>query len=168
MKNVSVAFLLFVTSILSTTFITSCSKTVTKTVTVTDTVRTTVTDTVTKIAVNNSTLFLFTSKRWIVDSVYTNYTGANSGTLVYAKGNFNHTSIDYSTISGVFWPDGTTYYFTGATYTPYTWSFTNSDSTEILVVNTAQDYGRILSLSTNYLVLYDSTNTSLVHYAYEP
>lgn len=145
----------------------SCSKTVTKTVTVTDTVTKTVTDTVVKYAINNSTLFLFTEKQWIVDSVFANYTGPNTGSLVYARGGGSNTQ-DYSTNRLVFWPDGTEDFFVGATYGSFPWSFKSPDSTLLLIINTASDYARIKALSTNHLTLYDSTNNALVFYAYKP
>src|SRR5579872_4143498 len=84
----------------------SCTKTVTKTVTVTDTVTKTTIDTVVKYAVNNSVLFLFTGKQWIVDSVFANYTGPATGTLVYARGGSSNTQ-NYDGNRLVFWPDGT-------------------------------------------------------------
>ena len=160
-------FILFILFVLVVSY--SCTKTVTKTntVTITDTVTKTLTDTVVNYATNNSTLYLLTERQWIPDSVYFNYTGPNTGTLVYVKGG-NNNSQDYSGNQLVFWPDGTEDFFTAGSYGLFPWSFASTDSTLLLIINTASDYARIEKLNTTSLTLYDSTNTSLVFYAIKP
>ena len=116
---------------------------------------------------NNSKLYLLTQKQWIVDSIYSNYNKSNAGTLVYSRGSINNIQ-DYSTNRVVFWPDGKQDFFTQGTYNSYLWSFTGPDSTEILVINTTQDYARILKLDPTHLTLYDSTNSALAKYIYFP
>ncbi|HEY5370702.1 MAG TPA: hypothetical protein VIJ75_17085 [Hanamia sp.] len=138
----------------------------TKTVTITNTI--TKTDTLTQFVTNNSILNLLTSKQWIPDSVYTNYTGPNTGTLVYVRGANNNTkNLDADRFT--FWPDGSQDWFINGAYYSYSWSFVSTtDSTKLLINNTAADYARILTLTSNYLTLYDSTNSGLAHYAFKP
>ena len=138
---------------LSQLTISSCSKT--KTVTVT------------KILTDSSVLGFLTEKQWISDSVYINYTGPNSGTLVYARGSNNNLQ-DYNTVRVLFWKDGAQDFFWNGTYNQYQWSFTGSDSSNILILHPAPDYARILKLNANYLTIYDSTFSGLAVYIYKP
>jgi hypothetical protein len=129
----------------------SCTKTETKTITVTD----------------NSVLHLLTEKQWISDSVYSNYTGPNTGTLVYVRGGNNNTQ-DLTTVRVIFWKDGAQDFFWNGAYSQFQWSFTGTDSANILIKNPSNDYGRILKLNANYLTIYDSTGSGLAVYIYKP
>ena len=97
-----------------------------------------------------SILSLFTDKQWIADTVYSNYTGPGTGSLVYVFG---------SNGSG------------GIAYQPYTWSFINSDSTiyETVGINGSPTYiARILKLDSTHLTVYDSTSQALDISVMEP
>jgi hypothetical protein len=167
--------LLFTLTIVSILFViqitnSSCSKTNTVTNTVTDTVVKTVhtTDTVTKfIPYSNTVANLFLSKQWIVDSLYQNYTASTPGNLVYARGGSGNTqNLDNFIV--IMWPDGTQYFSNGSSFVNYSFTFRTADSLNLLINNTSADYARIVKLTTNYMVIYDSTNSALSYYVYKP
>jgi hypothetical protein len=145
----------------------SCTKTQTNTVTVTDTVTKVVTDTITKHVITYPISNLLLGKQWIVDSLYANYTNSNPGTLVYVRGGTNNAqNLDNYIV--IMWPDGTQFFINNGSYTNYTYTFQNSDSTELLLNNPNVDYARIVDLTDNYLTIYDSTNSALSYYVYKP
>jgi len=147
----------------------SCTKTETKTVTVTDTVTKTVTDTVmiTNHIITYPISNLLLGKQWIVDSLYQNYNASNPGTLVYVRGGTNNTqNLDNAIV--IMWPDGGQLFFYNGTYYNYTYTFQNSDSTELLIHNPNPDYARIVDLTNDHLTIYDSTNSALSYYVYKP
>lgn len=149
--------------------ISSCSKTETKTVTVTDTITKTITDTflVTKHVITYPISNLLFGKQWIVDSLFHNYNGSNPGTLVYSRGGTNNTqNLDDAIV--VMWPDGGQLFYYSGAYSNYTYTFQNSDSTELLIHNPNVDYARIVDLTSNHLTIYDSTNSALSYYEYKP
>jgi hypothetical protein len=126
-------------------------------VTVHDT--TIVQDTITKAP---SILSMFTGKQWELDTVYLNYTGPGTGTLVYTRGSSSNTeNLDnyYATwtIDGYLWQ------VENGTYYSSTWSFINSDSSTYKVVSTVYgiDYGRITKLDASHLTVYDSIAKAL-------
>jgi hypothetical protein len=133
--------------------ISSCTKTETKTDTV-----------IVKVTPISSLLL---GKQWIVDSLYQNYTGSNPGTRVYARGGTNNTqNLDDAIV--VMWPDGGQLFFYNGIYYNYTYTFRNSDSTELLIHNPNPDYARIVNLTNDHLTIYDSTNSALSYYKYKP
>ena len=133
--------------------ISSCTKTETKTDTV-----------IVKVTPISSLLL---GKQWIVDSLFQNYTGSNPGTRVYARGGTNNTqNLDDAIV--VMWPDGGQLFFYNGIYYNYTYTFRNSDSTELLIHNPAADYARIVNLTNDHLTIYDSTNSALSYYKYKP
>jgi hypothetical protein len=149
----------------------SCSKTVTNT----DTVTKTVVDTVTKIVTDTVTNHVITypissvllGKQWIVDSLYESYNVSNPGTLVYVRGGSGNTqNLDNYVV--ILWPDGTQFFANNGTYITYTYSFQNSDSTELLLNNPGIDYARIVNLTATHMTIYDSTNSALSYYVYKP
>jgi hypothetical protein len=151
--------------------ISSCSKTVTNT----DTVTKIVTDTVTKIVTDTVTGHVITypisnvllGKQWIVDSLFENYNGSNPGTLVYVRGGSgNVQNLDNYIV--ILWPDDTQFFIVNGSNTTYTYSFQNSDSTELLLNNPGIDYARIVNLTNTHLTIYDSTNSALSYYVYKP
>lgn len=149
----------------------SCTKTETKTVTVIDTVTKTITKTDTFLITQHVITYpisnLLLGKQWIVDSLYHNYTGSNTGTLVYARGGSSNTqNLDDAIV--VMWPDGGQLFFLNGVYYNYTYSFQNSDSTELLIHNPNVDYARIVNLTETHLTVYDSTNSALSYYVYKP
>jgi hypothetical protein len=125
------------------------------------------TDTVT-VAPVPSTMALLTGKEWFFDTVYTNYTGAGTGILSYARGSSNNLA-DLDDIRYVYWPDGTEDAFNANSTTWYsqTWQFTNSDSTELyypsVPARTIPVYQRIIKLTTTDLIIYDSTDNAYFH-----
>ena len=156
---------------------TSCSKTVTNT----DTVTKTVTDTLTKVVTDTLTVTdtivkhiitypisnVLLGKQWIVDSLYENYNGSNPGTLVYVRGGSgNVQNLDNYIV--ILWPDNTQFFVVNGLNTTYTYSFQNSDSTELLLHNPTADYARIVNLTDTHLTIYDSTNSALSYYVYKP
>jgi len=106
-------------------------------------------------------------KQWIVDSLFNNYTGSNTGTLVYVRGGSNNSqNLDDAIV--VMLPNGQQqFHFNGADYN-YTYSFQNSDSTELLIHNPNADYARIVNLTDTHLTVYDSTHSALSYYVYKP
>jgi hypothetical protein len=151
----------------------SCSKTETKTVT--DTVTKTVTDTVTKVVTDTIVKHVITypisnlllGKQWIVDSLFENYNGTNPGTLVYKRGGTgNVQNLDNYIV--ILWPDGTQFFINNGSYITYTYTFQNSDSTELLLHNPNADYARIVDLTNTRLTIYDSTNSALSYYEFKP
>jgi hypothetical protein len=159
--------------------ISSCSKTVTNTDTITktniDTVTKIVTDTVTKVVTDTVTGHVITypisnvllGKQWIVDSLYENYNGSNPGTLVYVRGGSgNVQNLDNYIV--ILWPDNTQFFIVNGSNTTFTYSFQNSDSTELLLNNPTADYARIVNLTNTHLTIYDSTNSALSYYVYKP
>ena len=138
----------------------SCSKT--------NTVTNTVTDTVTKYIQYPPTVSgLLLGKQWIVDSLYFNYSASSPGTLVYARGGSGNTqNLDNFIV--IFWPDNTQTFADAGSYVYYPFSYRSADSTNLLINNTKADYARIVKLSTNYLTIYDSTNSQLSYYVYKP
>jgi hypothetical protein len=149
----------------------SCTKTETKTVTVTDTVTKTITKTDTLLITQHVITYpissLFLEKQWIVDSLYQNYTGSNTGTLVYARGGSGNTqNLDDAIV--VMWPDGGQLFHLNGNYYNYTYSFLNADSTALLIHNPNPDYARIVNLTATHLTIYDSTNSALSYYVYKP
>jgi hypothetical protein len=126
----------------------SCTKTVTNTV-------------------DNSVSARLLGKQWIVDSLFQNYSGSNPGTRVYARGGTNNVqNLDNSIV--IMWPDGTQFFINNGSYLTYTFTFQNSDSTELLIHNPNNDYARIVTLNANHLTVYDSTNSALSYYEYKP
>jgi hypothetical protein len=151
--------------------ISSCTKTETKVETVTDTVTKTVTVTDTFLITQHVITYpisnLLLGKQWIVDSLFHNYTGPNTGTLVYARGGTSNTqNLDDAIV--VMWPDGGQLFYYNGAYSNYTYTFQNSDSTELLIHNPNPDYSRILDLTATHLTVYDSTNSALSYYEYKP
>ena|SRR5664279_119227 len=133
----------------------------TKTETVTDTLL------VTQHVITYPIANLLLGKQWIVDSLFQNYTASSPGTRVYARGGSNNTqNLDNAIV--VMWPDGGQLFFYNGAYYNYTYSFRNSDSTELLIHNPNVDYARIVDLTTNHLTIYDSTNSALSYYEYKP
>jgi|SRR5450631_189319 len=125
----------------------------------------TVTDTVLVKVTPISSLLL--GKQWIVDSLFQNYTGSNPGTRVYARGGTNNTqNLDDAIV--VMWPDGGQLFFYNGIYYNYTYTFRNSDSTELLIHNPNPDYARVVNLTNDHLTIYDSTNSALSYYKYKP
>jgi hypothetical protein len=151
----------------------SCSKDTTATVVKYDTVSVTNTDTLKTIFTDTSRLGLLTGKQWIFDSAFDNYTGAGTGSLVYARG-ANNNIIDLDTARFIFWADGKEDNFTsGGTYLSLTWSFVNGDSSRIFTPASppyipANDYATIVKLDATHFTLYDSTFTSLDVFIYKP
>jgi hypothetical protein len=126
-------------------------------VTVHDT--TIVKDTITKAP---SILSMFTGKQWELDSVYTNYTGPGTGTLVYARGSSSNIS-NFDNYYATWTIDGYLWQVENGTYYSSTWGFINSDSTTYKVVSTVYgtDYGRITKLDASHLTVYDSIANAL-------
>ena len=152
------------TALLIAANLSSCTKSNTKTVTDYDTVtiKDTVNDTV-KVATAPSILSMLTGKQWEFDSVYDNYTGPGTGTVVYARGGAsNAVNLDNYfgtfTIEGQYWQVANT-----TTYAISTWNFTSSDSNLLKIVSTTYgtDYFRIISLSANRFAVYDSVANAL-------
>jgi hypothetical protein len=140
--------LVFLTLMLTLVNLISCTKTNTKTVTVYDTVT---------VEAPPSTLSLLTGKQWELDSVYSNYTGPGTGTLIYARGAAgNAEDLDnyYATytIDGQFWQD------VNGSFTLSNWSFTNNDSATIKIVSTSSptDYYKVIGLSSTKYIIYDT------------
>jgi hypothetical protein len=147
----------------------SCTKTETKTVTVTDTVTKIVTDTIilTKHVISYPISNNLFGKQWIVDSLYQNYNGSTPGTLVYSRGGSNNTqNLDDAIV--IMWPDGGQLFYYNGSYYNYSYTFQNSDSTELLIHNPNVDYARIVDLTETHLTIYDSTNSALSYYVYKP
>jgi hypothetical protein len=142
---------------LANVHLTSC----TKTDTVTDTTVLTIHDTtIVKDTVRPgpSTLSLLTGKQWEVDSVFDNYTGPGTGTLVYVRGGSGNL-INLDSYFTTFTIDGDLWQVEGGTYFLSKWNFVNTDSALYKVVSPVYgtDYGRILNLSADTLNVYDST-----------
>jgi hypothetical protein len=119
---------------------------------------------------DNSKLGLLANKQWILDSVYNNYTGPGTGTLIYARGS-NSNSINYDKVRSVYWRGGgADAYNSAGTYFSYNWKLTNSDSTSLLISNgnTPLYYARILNLTASRLTVYDSTSSALDIQIYKP
>src|ERR1700722_1692342 len=123
-----------------------------------------------------SLMELLTGKQWIYDSVYTNYTGPNTGTVVYARGGASNTYMR-DDARFVFWSDGYEDTFDAATptagYEVQKWEFINpADSTQLYypVYNqiATPDYQRIIKLDATHLSLYDSTYLALDIFEYQP
>ena len=148
----------------------SCTKETVTTVVKTDTVTIRITDTLRTVFTDNSTLGLLTRKQWILDTVFNNYTGPGTGTLVYARGSGSNT-FDFSLSRTIFWLGWNldTYNSIGDYY-PYTWSFNGSDSTAILMKRSGQPtyHGKILKLDATHLTIFDSTNNALDIQIYKP
>jgi hypothetical protein len=169
-KLISVASAILFLSVSQFTY-TSCSKTVTNTDTVTkivtDTLTMVVTDTVVKHIITYPISNVLLGKQWIVDSLYENYNGSNPGTLVYVRGGSgNIQNLDNYIV--ILWPDNTQFFIVNGINTTYTYSFQNSDSTELLLNNPGADYARIVNLTATHLTVYDSTNSALSYYVYKP
>jgi hypothetical protein len=142
----------------------SCKKdTVTKTITVTDTVtntdtvRTRIIDTV-QLCAGNSTLALFTHKQWIPDTIYINYTGPGTGSIVYIRGSNSNIQNYHDGDRGIFWVNGYEDAFDANGYTQWTWSFNGTDTTSF----TGNDgfttnHVKILKLTPTRLTVQDST-----------
>ncbi len=116
---------------------------------------------------DNSVSARFLSKQWIVDSLFENYSGSNPGTLVYKRGGSNNAQ-DLDGYIVIMWPDGTQFFINNGAYVTNTYSFQNSDSTELLLNNPGPDYARIITLTNTHLTIYDSTNSALSYYEYKP
>jgi hypothetical protein len=134
------------------------------------------TDTVTKI-VNDTTKILQTiaptetsllvEKQWEFDSVYSNYTGPGTGTLVYVRGASNN-SIDFDTFWDEFWPDGTVEVFNengSGEFADFTWGFSPTDTTLIIYPpfppsRPNYSYTRLLSIDSTHINYYDSTGVA--------
>ena len=158
--SITIAIMIFLVSQVT---ISSCSKTVTNT----DTVTKIVTDTVISHIITYPISNVLLSKQWIVDSLYENYNGSNPGTLVYVRGGSgNVQNLDNYIV--ILWPDGTQFFINNGSNTTYTYTFQNSDSTELLLNNPTADYARIVNLTNTHLTIYDSTNSALSYYVYKP
>ena len=130
----------------------SCSKTVTDTV---------------YIPFSSTVSGLLLGKQWIVDSLYQNYSASKPGTLVYARGGSGNTqNLDNYVV--IFWPDNTQTFANGNSYIIYPFTYKSADSTNLLIKNPNDDYARIVKLTSNYLTIYDSTNSALSYYVYKP
>jgi hypothetical protein len=170
--KMKLSILLLIVSIVALSSLPSCSKD-TVTVVKNDTLTVTVKDTFTTVVNDSSTLGLLTQKQWIFDSVYYSYTGAGTGSLVYARGS-NLNSVNLDNARAVFWKDGSEDNFTyNGVYLPLQWSFVNGDSSEIYTPPYSTyfpngEYARILKLTATYLTLYDSTNSILDIFVYKP
>ena len=122
---------------------------------------------------DTSTLGLLTAKRWLLDSVYSDYAGDGTGTLIYARGS-NNNAVDLDKSRAVLWRDGEEDNFTNTgVYLPLKWSFVNGDSTELYtppypVYVPKGIYARIIRLSVNHLALFDKTNHALDVFVYKP
>jgi hypothetical protein len=116
---------------------------------------------------DNSVSARFLGKQWIVDSLFENYNSSNPGTLVYSRGGTNNAqNLDGYIV--IMWPDGTQFFINNGSYVTNTYTFQNSDSTELLLHNPGPDYARIVTLTNTHLTIYDSTNSALSYYEYKP
>ncbi len=134
----------------------SCTKT--------NSVTNTVMDTVVVVQPDNSVFHLLMGKQWQVDSLYYNYAGPNTGTLIYARGGANN-SQDLSNVYSVFWPDGGQLFYNGYGYYDYHFVFRDADSANLLIQNVQPDYVRIVQLTTTRLTLFDSTSVAISYYS---
>ena len=148
----------FILLLLTNFHLTSCTKT--DTVTLQDTTVVTVHDT-TIVRPGPSTLSLLTGKQWELDSVFNNYTGPGTGTLVYVRGAPSNTH-NFDSYFAAFTIDGDLWQIENGTYYLSKWNFVNSDSALYKVVSTTNvtAYGRILKLNATNLTVYDSTGNA--------
>lgn len=148
----------------------SCTKEKIVTVTDTDTITIRIHDTLRTVFDDTSKLALLTRKQWVLDSVYTGYTGPGTGTLVYARGASNN-NFDYNLVRSIYWLGGNLDNFNsiGAHYA-WTWQFTNTDSTTFSVTNSqiGTYQAKILKLNKTHLTVYDITNSALDIQVYKP
>ena len=161
MKTLLSGSLLFV-SIVIISCLPSCTKdTVTKE-TIIDTLRTFFTD--------SSTLGSLTRKQWVLDTVYNNYTGPGTGTLVYAKGSASNT-LNFDKVRTIYWLGGNQDGFnSNGAYYPYTWHFEGTDSTTFMSSSsTLGDFhAKILRLDGTHLTVHDLTNHALDVQIFKP
>lgn len=146
----------------------SCTKE--KVVTVVDTDTITIHDTLRTVFNDTSKLGLLTRKQWIIDTVYNNYTGPGTGTLVYARGGANNT-YNFDLVRTIYWTGGNIdgYNSIGAYY-PYTWHFNGTDSTSYLINSTSFPtvHAKILKLDATHFNVYDSASNTLDIQIFKP
>ena len=105
-----------------------------------------------------SVMSLFTGKQWIPDTIYINYTGPGTGTIVYIRGSNSNVQNYHDADRGIFWADGSEDAFDATGYTQWTWSFENTDSTSFTGNNgSVTNHVRIVNLDATHLTLQDST-----------
>jgi len=146
----------------------SCTKETIKTVVEKDTV--TIHDTLRTVFNDTSTLGLLTRKQWILDTVYNNYTGPGTGTLVYARGKSNNT-YNFDLVRTIYWLGGNEDGFNSAgVYYPRTWHFQGTDSTTYTTYSpsTGEYTIKILRLDATHLTVHDVTNNALDIQIYKP
>jgi hypothetical protein len=118
---------------------------------------------------DNSTMGLLTQKQWEVDTLYYNFTGPGTGTLEYARGAASNL-INEDNVRDIYWRDGTADYFDNSgNYQPnITWSFTNSDSTALIINSSIPLHGKILRLDATHYNFFDSTSHAEDVQVYKP
>jgi len=164
MKTLLSATLIFLFVIIIS-MLPSCTKETikTETVIVKDTITIHITDTLRTVFNDTSTLGLLTRKQWILDTVYNNYIGPGTGTLVYARGG-NNNFFNYDKVRTIFWLGGNLDGFnSNGDYYPYTWHFEGTDSTTFMSSSTSfgDFHGKILKLDATHVTWYDMTNHAL-------
>jgi hypothetical protein len=116
-------------------------------------------------SVDTSVMGYLTQKQWQLDTLYNNYTGPGTGTIVFVRGGSSNT-VNLTNVRDIYWPDGTTEYFDNSgTYSAGTWSITNADSTNLTA---GSSHGKILKLDATHFNFFDSANNALNIQVYKP
>ncbi len=154
---------LYALLILSNLNLSSCTKS--NPVTVRDTTYITVNDTTIikdTITTGPSILSMLTGKQWELDTVYWNYTGPGTGSLIYARGGTGNAE-DFDSWYNTFTIDGFFWAVENSTYLSGQWNFINSESNTYVnnLSGYGADYARILKLTDSTMTVYDSTGTAL-------